>query len=117
MKNLEEIKTQLAALTKQVEEIANNTVEEDGIYRFTQEEMVTFVKNFIEDFEARAAESIEDVVIDSDVVELSLNGTEIEVEIDNSRIQSEIVDSLALDFNEDDLLDSIYAYYKNAKKK
>lgn len=115
--NLEEIKKQLNVLASQVDALSKPKLEEDdGMYHLTQAEMIKFVKNFIEDCENRVEECVKNTCFDSDIVDLSLEGNEIQIDIDSSQIHDEIMSELDFDYSEDELLDSIHIYYRNAKK-
>lgn len=114
--NLEEIKKQLNELAVQIDELSKPKLEDDGMYHLTEAEMVKFVKNFIEDCESRVGDCIRNARFDTDAVELSLNGNEIEIEIDDNLIHEEVISELDFDYSEDELMDSIHIYYRNAKK-
>lgn len=115
MNNLEEIKKQLAELTAQVNELSE-TKSDDGMYHFTEEEMIKFVERLHEGFEESLEYNLSGISFDTDSVSLSLNGNEIEIEIDSDDIKDTIISELDFDLDEDSIKDTITDIYKYIKK-
>lgn len=112
MKNLEEIKKQIAELVLKVDELENNS---EGGYHFTEDEMVKFVLKLHNEFVSQMEDGIEQIDFDSDCVDLSLYGTTIEVEIDSKEIKRSLSEELEFDLDDDSIKVTVDSIYKSIK--
>lgn len=113
MTNLEMIKNQLAELTVKVNGIGSTNNE----YIFTQEEMIDFVTSLHDEFTTGIRANIEmNLELEPDWVELSLDGTEITIDFDESYAKNMIVSQiLDTEIDEEDILTTINQTYKKYK--
>lgn len=113
MKNLEEIKKQIAELVLKVDELEKT--ENDGMYHFNEDELISFVLKLNDSFIDQMNRGISRVCFDDDCVNLDLYGREIQIEIDSDEIRRNLESELEFDLDKESIKDTIADIYKTIK--
>ena len=113
MKNLEEIKKQIAELVLKVDELEKT--ENDGMYHFNEDELILFVLKLNDGFIDQMNRGINRIHFDDDCVELSLYDRELQIEIDSEAIRRNLESELEFDLDKESIKDTIADIYKTIK--
>ena len=113
MESLEQIKKQLDQLTIIVNKFDQQPQTE---YTFTKQQMVDFVRNVTDQVIEAVKADIRNVDLDEGVVDIELNGREIEVDLDSRAIIDEVIDNIVESFTDDEIQDTINSIYPEIKK-
>lgn len=118
MTNVESIKQQIAEVESKLAELNSQVqnITSGGDYVFTKDEMLIFMRKFIEQTEKYVKEQVDELDFDSDIVDLDLCGREIEINIDSSEVSRTI--NYSIDFgntDDDDMIVSIDHLYNKTK--
>lgn len=106
MKTIQEIQQQLAELTNEVNQLANQEVK---AFTFTEDEMRQFVKDLYNEFYIHLEKTLDDITYDDEIVDLSMYNNRIEIEVQADEIRRQITSEMDISMEDDDIDATVYS--------